>query len=100
MQLKIDPDAKKEDYQYPGPLPFSKETAILMMADSVEAAARSLKEYNADTIGKLVDGIIDNQAKEDQFTNADITFKDLSTLKKLFKKRLMSIYHIRVEYPK
>ena len=99
-QLKVDPETNKEDYQYPGPLPFSKETAILMMADSVEAAARSLKEYNADTIGNLVNGIIDAQAKEDQFTNADITFKDLSTLKKLFKKRLMSIYHVRVEYPK
>ncbi len=100
LQLKKDPNTKKEDFQYPGPLPFSKETAILMMADSVEAAARSLKEHNSESISKLVDSIINNQAKEEQFANADITFKDLSTLKKLFKKRLMSIYHVRVEYPK
>tara|TARA_Y100000782_G_C10174522_1_gene261277 strand:- start:115 stop:2223 length:2109 start_codon:yes stop_codon:yes gene_type:complete len=100
MKRKTNPDVSKENFQYPGPIPFSKETAILMMADSVEAAARSLKTHTAETIGNLVDNIINHQAEEEQFVNANITFKDISTLKKLFKKRLMSIYHVRVEYPK
>lgn len=91
-------DEKK--FQYPGPVPYSKETAILMMADSVEAASRSLKEHNAETIGKLVDNIIDGQADHGQFLNANITFQNLSQIKKIFKKMLMNIYHVRIEYPK
>ncbi|MDQ3046122.1 MAG: HDIG domain-containing protein [Bacteroidota bacterium] len=87
-------------FHYPGPIPFSKETAVLMMADSVEAASRSLKTYDAESISTLVEGIINSQIAQNQFTNSDITFKDINTLKKIFKKKLMNMYHVRVEYPR
>ena len=87
-------------FQYPGPIPFTKETAILMMADSVEAASRSLKKYNLETITNLVNSILDAQVNENQFNNTDITFKDITIVKRLFIKKLMNIYHVRVEYPK
>jgi len=87
-------------FQYPGPIPYSKETAALMMADSVEAASRSLKKYDLDSITQLVEGIIDYQVKENQFVNTDITFSDVTTIKKMFIKKLMNIYHVRIEYPK
>lgn len=87
-------------FHYPGPIPFSKETAVLMMADSVEAASRSLKKYDAESIDTLVEKIINTQIEQNQFANADITYKDINTLKKIFKKKLMNIYHVRVEYPR
>ena len=87
-------------FRYPGPIPFSKETAILMMADGVEASSRSLKKYDAIAIDELVDKIINHQISENQFMNADITFKDINQIKKIFKKRLMNIYHVRIEYPR
>ncbi len=87
-------------FRYPGPIPFSKETAILMMADSVEASSRSLKKYDAVVIDELVDKILDRQINENQFLNADITFKEINQIKKIFKKRLMNIYHVRIEYPR
>lgn len=87
-------------FKYPGPIPFSKETAILMMADGVEASSRSLKKYDAIAIDELVDRIIDYQISENQFLNADITFRDINQIKKIFKKRLMNIYHVRIEYPR
>jgi cyclic-di-AMP phosphodiesterase PgpH len=65
-------------YTYPGPKPFSRETAVLMMADSVEAASRSLKEKNAESINSLVESIIDYQVIEEQFSNTEITFRDIS----------------------
>jgi cyclic-di-AMP phosphodiesterase PgpH len=87
-------------FSYPGPIPFSKEMAVLMMADSVEAASRSLKTINDKTLDKLVDGIIDYQQSEGQFNNANITFKDITDIKEVFKKRLHNIYHARISYPK
>ncbi len=89
----------KNHFSYPGPKPFSKETAVLMMADGVEASSRSLRTYSAETIDQLVDKIIDNQIEQNQFSNADITFKNINQIKKIFKKKLQNIYHIRVEYP-
>jgi hypothetical protein len=89
-----------EKFRYPGPIPFSKETAVLMMADSVEAASRSLKKYDAESIDNLVDLIINTQIEQNQFMNSDITFKDINTLKKIFKKKLMNVYHLRIEYPR
>lgn len=86
-------------FRYPGPLPFSKETAVLMMADSVEAASRSLLNHDADKITRLIEEIIDNQIRNQQFVNSDITFKDVTIIKKVFRKMLMSMYHVRVEYP-
>lgn len=87
-------------FNYPGPIPFSKETAVLMLADGVEAASRSLKKKDSNTINDLVDSIIDYKIVANQFVNSDITFKDITLIKKIFKKRLMTIYHARIEYPK
>ena len=86
-------------FRYPGPLPYSKETAVLMMADSVEASSRSLQHADAETIDQLVEHIINNQIEQNQFINSPITLKDISDIKKIFKKMLMSIYHVRMEYP-
>ncbi len=86
-------------FTYPGPNPRSKETAILMMADAVEAASRSLPEYSAKTISDLVEKIIDTQMKEGMFRDAPISFADIAAIKQTFKKRLGSIYHSRVAYP-
>jgi len=85
-------------FSYPGPRPFSKETSILMMADSVEAASRSLKIYSDQTISQLVDDIIDYQVNMDQFDDSSITFKDINTVKELFKLKLKNIYHRRISY--
>ncbi|WP_121665373.1 HD family phosphohydrolase [Mesonia aquimarina] len=92
-------EVKDEDYKYPGPEPFSKETAILMMSDSVEAASKSLKEPNSVMIDKFVEKIINKQMEEDQFLNADITFKEIQVIKKVLKRKLKNIYHLRIEYP-
>jgi membrane-associated HD superfamily phosphohydrolase len=78
--------------------PYSKETAILMMADAVEAAARSIKNPTAENIDSLVEKIINSQIDDNQFANADITLKDITKVKKLYKKKLQSIHHLRVEY--
>ncbi len=88
-----------EKFTYPGPRPYSKETAVLMMADSVEAASRSLREINAKTINDLVDSIINYQVVEEQLCDAQITFKNITQIKEIFKKKLRNIYHARVEYP-
>jgi hypothetical protein len=69
------------------------------MADGVEAASRSLKSHDALSINELVDYIIDYKINQNQFINSDITFKDITTIRKIFKKRLMNIYHARIEYP-
>lgn len=87
-----------EKFTYPGPKPFSKETAVLMMADAVEAAARSIKSPSEENIDKLVESIISSQIDNEQFVNADITLKAITQIKKLFKKKLLSIHHLRVEY--
>ena len=96
------PDAQQEfeKFSYPGPKPFSRETAVLMMADSIEAASRSLKSYSHSTIENLVDTIINHQQLDDQFSEANITFRDITELKQVFKKKLLNIYHARIEYPK
>ncbi|MFO7850872.1 MAG: HD family phosphohydrolase [Bacteroidota bacterium] len=94
-----DRDIDLSEFTYPGPKPFTKEQAILMMADAVEASSRSLKEYSEDTIRNLVDNIIDKQLAEGQFTLAPITFKDISNIKDTFVRRLTTIYHARIAYP-
>ncbi|WP_286760746.1 HD family phosphohydrolase [Salegentibacter sp. UBA1130] len=92
-------NAVADDFRYPGPIPFSKETAILMMCDSVEAASKSLKEPTAGVIDNFVEKIIDKQMKEEQFLNANITFKEIQVVKKILKRKLKNIFHLRVEYP-
>ena len=89
----------KSKFTYPGPNPQSRETAILMMADAVEAASRSLPEYTPEAINSLVDRIIDNQETEGLFNESPISFRDIQTVKETFKKRLSTIYHSRVAYP-
>ena len=85
-------------FNYPGPKPFSKETAILMMADASEASARSLKNPTSDNIDDLIESVINKQISNEQFVNADITFKEITQLKKLFKNKLVNIHHARIEY--
>lgn len=85
-------------FRYPGPIPFSKETGVLMLADSVEAASRSLKNPDAQSINALVERIIDYKLEQDQLDNCDITLKDIETIKLIFKTMLMSIYHVRIDY--
>ena len=94
-----DQDHKDERFRYPGPLPYSKETAILMMADSCEAASRSLKTPTNDDIEQLVERLINNKIDQNQVVNADITFKEISQVKKVIKKMLNSMYHVRIAYP-
>lgn len=86
-------------FRYRGPVPFSKETCAMMVADSVEAASRSNKKPDEQSISLLVDRIIDQQIADKQFDNAGITFKELTKIRKILKKKLMHIYHIRIEYP-
>ena len=93
-------DAESENlFEYPGPKPFSKETAIVMMADAVEASSRTLDEYNEYTIGELVERIIDLQEQSDQFSDAPLTFREITEIKGILKKRLMNIHHARTKYP-
>lgn len=89
----------EETFTYPGPNPFSKETAILMMADAVEAASRSLPEYTEESISNLVEKIIDSQVAEGYFKQCPITFKDIEIIKAVFKEKLKTIYHTRISYP-
>ena len=85
-------------FRYPGPIPFSKETGVLMLADSVEAASRSLKEPDAQSINDLVDRIVSYKLNQGQLNDSNITLKDIETIKAIFKKMLMSIYHVRIDY--
>jgi cyclic-di-AMP phosphodiesterase PgpH len=100
--IKSFPDAEVDDsiFRYPGPLPFSMETAIVMICDTVEAASRSIKEPTAEAIDKLVEALVKSKIDQNQFINATISFRDITRLKELLKKKLHSIYHIRIEYPK
>lgn len=100
QQEHPDEEVDKSRFSYPGPTPFSKETAILMMADACEAASRSIKKPTEQSIKSLVEAIIESQMKENQFINADITFKEIDLIKKIFVKKLLNIYHVRIEYPK
>jgi putative nucleotidyltransferase with HDIG domain len=99
MQSVNDEEVDKSRFTYHGPIPFSKETAVLMMADSVEAASRSLKDKDENTIRELVERVINKQLEQSQFDNSDITMKDIAAVKRILKRKLMSIYHVRVEYP-
>tara|TARA_R110002050_G_scaffold176775_1_gene309779 strand:- start:43763 stop:45817 length:2055 start_codon:yes stop_codon:yes gene_type:complete len=96
---KKDATVKLSDFQYPGPLPFSKETAILMLCDGVEAAARSLPEYTAESINNLIEGIFKTILESKQLDYAPITLQNITSLKKLLQKKIMNIYHVRVAYP-
>ena len=92
-------EAEIKDFSYSGPKPFSKETAILMMADSVEAASKSLKEPTIELLKDFVNKIVNQQMDEKQFMNSNITLSDIEIVKKVFIDKLINVYHLRVEYP-
>ena len=92
-------DVAIEQFQYPGPKPFSKETAIVMISDGVEAASKSLKEPTAEKINAFVDKIVQRLMDEKQFLAADITLREIETIKKVLVEKLISSYHLRVAYP-
>jgi cyclic-di-AMP phosphodiesterase PgpH len=91
--------SKEKEFTYPGPKPFSKETAIIMMADAVEAASRSLVNYTQTSLSELVERIVYLQEQDGQFSDIPLTFKDITDIKEAFKKRLSNIYHVRIAYP-
>jgi putative nucleotidyltransferase with HDIG domain len=99
-QLELTPDFEdKKSFTYPGPIPFSKETAILMMCDACEAASKSIKDPTAILIDELVEKVINGQMNQGQYMNSNITFKEIQIIKKVIKKKLNNIYHLRIEYP-
>ncbi len=93
-------EGETQKFTYAGPVPFSKESSVLMICDSVEAASRSLKIYTEEAIDELVDNIVGSQINNNQLVNSDITFKDINTIKKMLKSQLRNIYHSRIEYPR
>ncbi len=93
--LEID----SSEFRYHGPIPFSKETAVVMMADSVEAASRSISKPNEQKINDLVENIVNALIEDNQFANANITFKEITKVKKVLKKKLLDINHVRIAYP-
>ena len=94
-----DEEVDESMFTYPGPNPFTREQAILMMADTVEAASRSLPEYTPESISNLVNRLIDGQVNEGYFTDCPITFRDISVAKQVLTDRLKAIYHTRISYP-
>lgn len=94
-----DKEIDERKFTYPGPLPATKETAILMMSDAVEAASRSLKSYDEESIAKLVEGVVNGQIADGQFRNSPISFKDVEVAKLVFVEKLKNIYHTRIQYP-
>lgn len=93
-------DIKEEDYRYPGPIPSSKEAGIVMLADSVEAAVRSIKEPSEDKIKEMINNIVNDKLSCGQLNNCNLTIKDIEKIKKCFLTALNGIYHHRIEYPK
>ena len=87
------------DFQYNGPTPFSRETAVVMIVDSVEAACKSLKNHDKQSIDQLVDRIIDDKIRQNQLQSCDLTFGDITKIRKFLKSKMMSIYHSRISYP-
>jgi putative nucleotidyltransferase with HDIG domain len=98
-EQELHEDADEAAFRYPGPIPFSKETAILMMSDAVEAASKSLVNPTYPIIESFVEKIVSGQMKANQFLNANITFKEIEAVKKVLKQKLTNIYHLRIEYP-
>ncbi|RYC51735.1 HD family phosphohydrolase [Flagellimonas olearia] len=98
-QQELEAEVDDNDFRYPGPIPFSKETAILMMSDAVEAASKSLKNPTFLVIDEFVEKIVKGQMQANQFLNANITLKEIEMVKKILKQKLTNIYHLRVEYP-
>ena len=92
-------EVREEDFRYPGPIPSTKEAGIIMLADSVEAAVRSINEPTKGKIEEMVNNIIKDKLHSGQLNDCDLTLKDLETIRKCFLKTLNGIYHQRIEYP-
>jgi membrane-associated HD superfamily phosphohydrolase len=92
-------EVRREDYAYPGPKPSTKEAAILMMADAIEARSRSLNELTEQSISDMVDQMIDMQVADGQFAETVLSFKDLEDIRVVFKQKLIEINHHRIIYP-
>jgi len=89
----------EKEFAYPGPKPRTRETAIVMMADAVEAASRTIPAYSEENISELVERIIYIQEQDRQYSETPLTFKDITDIKNVFVKRLSNIYHARISYP-
>jgi len=102
MYQKENPDLEidRDSFSYPGPLPQDKETAVLMLTDGIEAAARSLNEKSVDTIHEMIENMVEQKIRSNQLNNADLTFREISILKSTLQEKLVNIYHARIEYPK
>ncbi len=98
-ELNPEEEIAIKKFQYQGPIPFSRETAILMICDAAEAASKSLQLPSAQSIDNLINKIVEKQKLDNQFINSDITFREIEKIKKVVKKKLMNMYHVRVEYP-
>jgi len=101
LERKMNPglEVDQSEFTYHGPIPFSRETAVVMMADSVEAASRSISKLDEQKINDLVDNIVTSQINDGQFLNSDITLRDINVVKKVLKKKLLNIHHARIAYP-
>ncbi len=93
-------DVDTSRFSYPGPLPHSKETAVVMLTDGIEATAHSLKEKTADSFREMIDNLVEQKIRSNQLIDANLTLRDITILKKTLLDKLVSIYHVRIEYPK
>ncbi|MBQ9418601.1 MAG: HDIG domain-containing protein [Bacteroidales bacterium] len=99
LELHPDRDFDEALFRYPGPRPYSREMAVVMIVDGVEAACRSLKQHTTDATASLIDRLIDGKVAEGQLDRCPLTYGDLSRIRQMLKDKMMSIYHVRVEYP-
>ena len=101
-EKELHPDGNFDEgaFRYPGPRPYSRETAVVMIVDTVEAACRSLKQHTKEATDAMVDNLIDGKIKGGQLDNCPLSYGDIAKMRKMLKAKMMSIYHVRVEYPR
>jgi cyclic-di-AMP phosphodiesterase PgpH len=99
IQENPDESTNEEDFAYPGPLPRSREAAVVMLVDGIEAASRSMKEKTYENLGELINNMIDQKVKDRQLDNSNLTFSDVDKIKEILLKKLINIYHVRIAYP-
>ena len=100
-EKELHPDGGFDEsaFRYPGPRPYSRETAVVMIVDTVEAACHSMKVHTKETTDEMIDKLIDGKIAAGQLDNCDLTYGDIAKIRKLLKAKMMSIYHVRIEYP-
>ncbi len=99
LERHPDGDFDVTQFRYPGPRPYSRETAVVMIVDTVEAACRSMKQHTKEETDKMIDNLVDGKIKAGQLDNCALTYGDIAKIRRILKARMMSIYHVRVEYP-